>query len=190
MICYGVVLVRERHLFYFRGKSMKICSFLGHRDTAQTEKLKEIVRETVERLIIDEGVTVFLFGSRSAFNDLCHKVVTALKEKYPTLCRRAYLCRHETGCLVGTGEKAWRAIKEVTGTDTYVAEFEEIKYSERVDGATVGAYVERNEWMIGDSDCLVVYYDESPSSTRKGTALGVQYALSKGKKVYNLFHAL
>ena len=34
---------------------MKACSFFGHRDTAQTEELKEKVRETVERLIVEEG---------------------------------------------------------------------------------------------------------------------------------------
>ena len=32
---------------------MKACSFLGHRDTPQTEELKQKVREIVERLIED-----------------------------------------------------------------------------------------------------------------------------------------
>ena len=43
---------------------MKACSFFGHRDTPQTEELKQKVRETVERLIVEEGVDTFLFGSR------------------------------------------------------------------------------------------------------------------------------
>ena len=59
---------------------MKACSFFGHRDTPQTEELKQKVRETVERLIV--GVDTFLFGSRSKFDELCHIVVTELKEKY------------------------------------------------------------------------------------------------------------
>ena len=54
---------------------MKTCSFFGHRDTLQTEELKEKVRETVERLIVEEGMDTFLFGSRSKFDDLCHIVV-------------------------------------------------------------------------------------------------------------------
>ena len=54
---------------------MKSCSFFGHRDTPQTEELKERVREIVERLIVEENVDTFLFGSRSKFDDLCHIVV-------------------------------------------------------------------------------------------------------------------
>ena len=61
---------------------MKACSFFGHRDTPQTEELKQKMRETVERLIVEEGVDTFLFGSRSKFDELCHIVVTELKEKY------------------------------------------------------------------------------------------------------------
>ena len=71
---------------------MKACSFFGHRDTPQTEQLTQKVRETVERLIVEEGVNTFLFGSRSNFDELCHIVVTELKEKYPHIRRIAYLC--------------------------------------------------------------------------------------------------
>ena len=48
---------------------MKACSFFGHRDTPQTAELKQKVRETVEGLIVEEGVDVFLFGSRSKFDE-------------------------------------------------------------------------------------------------------------------------
>ena len=41
---------------------MKTCSFFGHRDTLQTEKLKRKVREIVERLIIQEGVDTFFLA--------------------------------------------------------------------------------------------------------------------------------
>ena len=60
---------------------MKVCSFFGHRDTPQTEELKQKVREIVEGLIVEEGVDTFLFGSRSKFDELCHMVFTELKEK-------------------------------------------------------------------------------------------------------------
>ena len=75
---------------------MKTCSFFGHRDAPQTDELKEKVRETVERLIVEEGVDTFLFGSRSKFDELCHIVVTELKEKYSHIRRVVYLCKHET----------------------------------------------------------------------------------------------
>ena len=66
---------------------MKACSFFGHRDTPQTEELKQKVRETVERLIVEEGVDTFLFGSRSSFDELCLFIVTELRVKYPNIKR-------------------------------------------------------------------------------------------------------
>ena len=130
---------------------MKVCSFFGHRDTEQTEELKQKVRETVERLIVEEGVATFLFGSRSKFDELCHMVVTELKEKYPHIQRIAYLCKHETACYAGEGMEGKRRIKELTGRDVYVREFEDIKKSDRVNSAGRASYVERNQWMINDS---------------------------------------
>ena len=109
---------------------MKACSFFGHRDTPQTEELKRKVKETVEHLIVEEGVDAFLFGSRSKFDELCHIVVTELKEKYPQIRRIAYLCKHEARCLVGEGEKIQRTIKTISGRDVYVGEYEAIKKSD------------------------------------------------------------
>ena len=106
---------------------MKACSFFGHRDTEQTEELKKRVREAVERLIVEEGVGSFLFGSRSKFDELCHMVVTELKEKYPHIRRIAYLCKHETACFMGECMKMKQQIKKLTGRDVYVPEYEDIK---------------------------------------------------------------
>ena len=168
---------------------MKACSFFGHRDTPQTEELKQKVRETVERLIVEEGVDTFLFGSRSKFDELCHIVVTELKEKYPYIQRIAYLCKHESGCLAGEGKDEQRKIKELTGRDVYVREFEDIKKSDRVNSAGRAAYVERNQWMIDESVFVIMYYDENKNTIhRSGTLLAYQYACRKqGIRIYCLF---
>ena len=79
----------------------KVC-FIGHRDVPDTEDLREKIRITVERLITEEGVTYFLFGSRSDFDSICHDVVTELQEKYPTIQRVAYTCRHECATICFT----------------------------------------------------------------------------------------
>ena len=135
----------------------KTCSFFGHRDTEQTEELKQKVKDTVERLIIEEGVDMVLFGSRSKFDNLCLLIVTELKEKYPYIRRIAYLCKHETVCLVGAGMGLERQIKDITGLEVRVREFEEIRKSDRVNSAGRAAYVERNQWMIDESSFVVFY---------------------------------
>ena len=180
---------------------MKACSFFGHRDTPQTEELKQKVKETVECLIVKEGVDTFLFGSRSKFDELCHIVVTELKEKYPHIRRIAYLCKHETACLIGEGRKMNQQIKELTGRERYVPEFEKIKKSNRINFAGKAAYVERNQWMIDDSVYCVFYYnsDYLPKKRKQskrsvfdyepksGTALAYEYAKRKKElKIYFL----
>ena len=170
----------------FLGGFMKSCSFFGHRDTPQTDELKQKIRETVERLITEDGIDTFLFGSRSQFDELCHIVVTELKEKYPNISRIAYLCKHESGCLMGTGMELKRKIKGIAGRDTYVAEYEEIKKSDRVDSAGCASYVERNQWMIDESDCLILYYNEGIGLKSSGTKLAMEYA--KRKKSLAIFN--
>lgn len=163
---------------------MKACSFFGHRDTPQTEELKEKVREIVERLIIEEGVDTFLFGSRSKFDELCHIVVTELKEKYPHIQRIAYLCKHETACLEGAGMEEKRRIKEFTGRDVYVREFEDIKRSSRVNSAGCASYVERNYWMI-DESCFVAYFLRDIKK-KSGTQMAYLYAKKTGKTLVSM----
>ena len=167
---------------------MKECSFFGHRDTPQTEELKQKVRETVEQLIVEEKADAFLFGSRSKFDELCHMVVTELKEKYPYIQRIAYLCKHETACFVGESMKMKQHIKKLTGRDVYVPEYEDIRKSDRVNSAGRASYVERNQWMIEESHCLVLYCDEGGKLKRSGTKLVWKYA--KRKKSILIFNLL
>lgn len=157
---------------------MKACSFFGHRDAPQTEELKQKVRATVERLIVEEGVTTFLFGSRSKFDELCHIVVTELKEKYPDIRRIAYLCKHETACLVGAGMELKQKIKDLTGRDVYVGEYEEIKTSDQINSAGRACYVERNQLMIDDSNYSLIYYNQG-CTHKSGVKVAYMYAMTK-----------
>ena len=155
---------------------MKACSFFGHRDTPQTEELKQKVRETVERLIVEEGVDTFLFGSRSKFDELCHIVVTELKEKYPHIRRIAYLCKHETACLVGAGRELKQKIKDLTGRDVYVGEYEDIKTSDQINSAGRACYVERNQLIIDDSKWTLFYLNDEKECGLSGTQRVFLYA--------------
>lgn len=61
--------------------------FFGHRTINETEGLKSKLVGIIERLIVDENVDTFLFGSKSRFNNLCLELVTEIKEKYPHIKR-------------------------------------------------------------------------------------------------------
>ena len=155
---------------------MKACSFFGHRDTPQTEELKQKVRETVERLIVEEGVDAFLFGSRSKFDDLCLIVVTELKEKYSHI-KRVYV-RSQYPYI----DKHFK--------DYLLYSYDDTIMPKRVENAGKASYVERNQEMIDASDFCVFYYnpsylppkrkyakrDISDYQPKSGTALAFEYA--------------
>lgn len=86
--------------------AIKTCSFFGHRNTKMTEELKQKVKEIIEDLIVNQNVEIFLFGSRSNFDYLCHLVVTELKEKYRDIKRIAYTCKSET-CVLESKRDKW-----------------------------------------------------------------------------------
>ena len=147
------------------------CCFFGHRKINETEKLKSKLIEIIEKLIVDEKVDTFLFGSKSRFNCLCLELVTEIKEKYPHIKRiyvRAeypYISEHYKNYLLENYE------------DTY--------YPEHIRDSGRAAYVERNYEMINKSKFCIVYYDEpnAPTTRKSGTKLALNYAKKHNKKI-------
>ena len=72
------------------------------------------------------------------------------------------------------------------GSNFYL--YEEIKKSDRVNSAGYTCYVERNQWMIDESDMLIIFYDNSRiiKPLKSGTAAVVEY-VKRSKKIYNTF---
>ena len=68
-------------------ENLYTCCFIGHRTINETEQLKLKLYNIIEKLIIEENVDTFLFGSKSRFNDLCYELVTEIKGKYPHIKR-------------------------------------------------------------------------------------------------------
>ncbi len=147
------------------------CCFLGHRTINQTDELKVKITEAVERLIVDEKVDTFLFGSKSQFDSLCLELVTQLKEKYPHV-KRIYV------------RAEFPAIDE-SYTAYLLQSYDETYYPEKILGAGRAAYVERNYEMINRSRFCVVYYDEPnvPATRKSGTKIALDYAIKKGRKI-------
>jgi len=151
------------------------CCFLGHRDISETEELKVKIINIINKLITEEQVNTFLFGSKSRFNSLCLEIVTKIKEKHPHIKRiyvRAeypYISEHYKNYLLKNYE------------DTY--------YPKKIINSGKASYVERNYEMINNSKYCIVYYDESaaPSNRKSGTKIALEYAMKHYKKIINVF---
>ena len=180
---------------------MKSCSFFGHRKIEETEELKNRLKSVIIHLIENEKVEIFLFGSRSDFNTLCHAVVTQLKERYPHLQRRAYTCRSET-CTIEKERAHWEEIySRIENRPVSILGVEEEVEHKTKWVAGKAQYVERNQAMIDDSDFCVFYYNEeykpplrkrsrsdlSTYQPKSGTKIAYEYAKQKKKEIINLF---
>ena len=162
------------------------CCFFGHRKISEIEEMKKKVYDAVKVLIVEEKVHTFLFGSKSQFDDLCHDVVTKLKEEYSYI-KRVYV-RAEFPYI----DDSYRNYLLKSYDDTY--------YPEKILGAGKAIYIERNYYMIDKSKFCIAYYDENYSPPRRrngkrdlldyqpksGTKLAYDYAVKKGLIINNV----
>ena len=139
------------------------CCFIGHRDINENEELRVRLLEIIEKLIVDEKVDTFLFGSRSRFDSLCLELVTELKEKYHHVSR-VYV-RAEYPFI----DEGYASYLLTMYDDTY--------FPEKIIGAGRAAYVERNREMIDRSNYCVAYYDAAHASRKSGTRIALDYAV-------------
>ncbi len=147
------------------------CCFFGHRTITETEELRTKLTDTIQRLITEEHVDTFLFGSKSRFNSLCLELVTKIKEKYPHI-KRVYV-RAEFPFINNDYE-------------AYLLNFcDETFYPEKILDAGRAVYVKRNCYMIDNSRFCVVYFDEhyAPTARRSGTKIALQYAFMRKRKI-------
>lgn len=177
------------------------CCFIGHREIIETNELKTNLIQIIEDLIVNKKVAIFLFGSKSQFNDLCLSVVTELKEKYSYIKRIKYTCKSES-CILESEKDEWQKIF----SNLYKQDVEVLAVEEEFEHKTkytVGkaSYVERNQAMIDDSDYCIFYYDEDyqPKARKysknsigyyqpkSGTKLSYDYAKRKKKFIINCF---
>lgn len=150
------------------------CCVFGHRKITEVEELNATLYDIIEKMILNENVDTFLFGSKSLFNDLCLDLVTIMKEKYPHIKRiyvRAeypYISEHYKSYLLESYE------------DTY--------YPDNIIGTGRAVYIKRNYEMINNSQFCIVYYNEknAPTNRKSGTKIALDYAIKKGKRVIKL----
>lgn len=147
------------------------CCFFGHKEISETEELKSKLIEIIERLIVENSVDTFLFGSKSRFNSLCQETVTEMKAKYPHI-KRVYV------------RAEYPHISEQY--KNYLLEsYEDTYYPEKILNSGRASYVERNYEMIDNSRYCVIYYNvsNSPTTRKSGTKIALDYAIKKGKNI-------
>jgi len=159
------------------------CCFFGHRKINETPELIERLTNEIEVLITEKEVDTFYFGSKSEFDDLCHKVVTELKEKYPHI-KRVYV------------RSAFQHIPDWY-EDSLLKHYEGTYFPEYMENAGKASYVERNQEMIIHSKFCVVYYDENYLPPRRrnsrhdlfdyqpksGTRVALDYAIKRNRNI-------
>lgn len=152
------------------------CCFIGHRKIEYSLELELKLTELIENLIVEFNVGIFLFGSRSEFNDLCYRVVTKLKEKYPYI-KRIYV-RAEYNYDDNT-------------MDYLLKDYEQTYFPKQIVKAGKYSYVERNLIMINQSEYCVFYYDKYYRvSNKSGTNIAFNYATKLNKKVFNILNLI
>jgi hypothetical protein len=164
---------------------MRSCCFIGHRKIEDKMQVEERLREIV-KLLINRGVNVFYFGSRSEFDDLALKVVTDFKQEYANI-RRVYV-RSIYESISGF----YQAYLLKSFGDTFMPD--------SAKNAGIASYVKRNQAMINESDICVFYYREDylpkkrknsrrgiiDYQPKSGTKIAFEYAKRKNKEIINI----
>ena len=166
---------------------IRTCCFFGHRNIKETCELENKLYTVIEELIVNKGVTAFLFGSRSQFDSFCLKTVTRLKERFSHI-KRIYV-------------RAEYPYIDDTYLQYLLTKYEYTYYPERIINSGKAVYIERNYEMIDRSNYCIVYYDEkySPAIRKKGkntlssyqpksgTKSAYEYAIKKDREIINIF---
>lgn len=156
---------------------MKVCGILGHRKTENTVQLKNAIEHTVRKLIIENNVNVFLFGSRIMFIDLCYKIVSNLKNEFSNI-QRVYI------------RAEYPYINE--DYENYLKTFYEESYYYDVNcKSNRYNYIKRNKLFIDKSDYCIFYYNHNyvlENNAKSGTKISYEYAVKRNKHIINLYN--
>ena len=170
-VFYGVISQGVTPHFFMMGNS-KICSFFGHRDITISDELYAATATEIAKAV-DFGCRIFYFGGFGDFDDLCHQIVSRLKDERPELALQRIYCVSQERYLY----KNVRYFKREN--------YENIIYlCPAFDGWYKSIYF-RNCAMIDASDVVIFYAEERENS---GAYKAYRYAKKKNKKrILNLW---
>lgn len=166
----SIIKVVNTSLIYERS-----CSVFGHSKIEVTTELKGNLISVFETLITKENVKYFYFGGFGEFDDLCHTVLTELKNKYPQIYR--IFCLADPRQLELSKRPKW--LKD--------EDYEEITYLDLDYDYWYTRIYYRNCEIIDRSDFVVFFVNHSEHS---GAYKAMRYALKKKKRILNICASL
>ena len=169
---YSAVSSRKRWHLIAIMENYKTCSFFGHREINITDELYAITTAEILKSV-SLGCRIFYFGGYSAFDSLCYKIVSEIKNKQPELGIRRIYC-------VPLERYLRRKVHYFNPED-----YDEVVYlTPSFEGWYSSIYF-RNRAMIDASDFIIFYAEEREKS---GAYKAFKYAKTKrGKHIINLF---
>jgi uncharacterized phage-like protein YoqJ len=149
---------------------MKICCFAGHSKIyADKITLQEMLKDTVEKLIKEQGVKEFWCGNYGAFDKISASVVRSLKKTYKDII----LC-----LVIPYLTKEINEYKE-----NYYADYDEIIVADIPENTPKKYHIlKANQYMINNSDFVISYVQHNWG----GAAKTLEYAQRSGIKIYSL----
>ena len=152
-------------------EEIKVCSFFGHREIMLTEKLYAMTTAEILKSV-DFGCRIFYFGGFGEFDDLCHGIVTKIKNERPELEIKRVFCAPREKFL----NKPPRYFKR--------DDYEEMVYLMPAFEGWYKSIYFRNCAMIDESDIVIFYAEEREGS---GAYKAYKYAKTKRRQAVNLF---
>ena len=150
----------------------KICSFFGHREILITDRLYAMTATEIIKAV-RLGYNTFYFGGYGAFDNLCHEIVTKIKDENPDFEIRRIYCVSQERYL----RKNVRYFKREN--------YDEIIYLTPSFSGWYKSIYFRNCAIIDQSD-LVIFYAENKEGS--GAYKAYKYAKKqKNKQIINLW---
>lgn len=149
----------------------KSCSCFGHNKINVSKHLKEKLMSIFKELISKENVKYFYFGGFGEFDDLCHSIITELKNEHPEIYR--IFCLSDPRHPRLSKRPKW--LKD--------EDYEEITYLDLNFDYWYTRIYYRNCEIIDRSDFVVFYVNHTEKS---GAYKALQYAIKKKKQIINI----
>ena len=153
------------------------CCFTGHRILSAT--MRENLGEKLEQMLLiltEQGITDFICGGARGFDTLAAQMVLEIREDMPQVrLILALPCREQAKLWNEKEHAEWEAILRQADEVIYTAE----EYS-------TGCMMQRNRFMVDNSDICVYYL----TNMRSGTCKTVQYALEQEKNLINILEEI